>query len=343
MDMPRIPFTELRDTIRTAFERAGMPPDKAAACARIHAESSLDGVNSHGLNRVERFVDYIHRGWVDVRSEAVPVQAMGSLEIWDGRLGPGVLNAVRAMERATDIARRDGMGIVALRNTTHWMRGGTYGWQAADAGCMAICWTNTESCMPAWGARSECIGNNPFIVAVPREEGHLVLDMAMSQYSYGRLQVTRLKGERLPFPGGFDAEGELTDDPGTIEATRRILPTGFWKGSGLAVMLDLVAAILSGGRTTAEVDRLGKGSCGSCCQVFIAFDPQQGHAPASIEAAVEGTIRQLHAAVPADPRQPVRYPGERTLLTRAENLAHGVPVDSGVWDAVRRLAGRSEA
>jgi 3-dehydro-L-gulonate 2-dehydrogenase len=247
------------------------------------------------------------------------------------------------MERATDIARRDGMGIVALRNTTHWMRGGTYGWQAADAGCIALCWTNTESCMPAWGARTECIGNNPFVIAVPRAKGHLVLDMAMSQYSYGRLQVTRLKGERLPFPGGFDAEGELTDDPGTIEATRRILPTGFWKGSGLAVMLDLVAAILSGGRTTAEVDRLGKGSCGSCCQVFIAFNPQHGHAPASIEAAVEGTIRQLHAAVPADPRQPVRYPGERTLLTRADNLAHGVPVDSGVWDAVRRLAGQPEA
>lgn len=343
MDMPRIPFDELRDTIRCAFERAGMRPDKAAACARIHAESSLDGVNSHGLNRVERFVDYIHKGWVDIEAEASPVQSLGALEVWDGNLGPGVLNAVRAMERATDLAKRDGMAIVALRNTTHWMRGGTYGWQAAEAGCIAICWTNTESCMPAWGARSECIGNNPFIIAVPRPEGHLVLDMAMSQYSYGRLQVTRLKGERLPYPGGFDDMGQLTDDPGAIEATRRILPTGFWKGSGMAVMLDLVAAILSGGRTTAEVDRFGKGSCGSCCQVFMAFDPQRHHSAEFIREAVEGTVRQLHAAVPAGEDVSVRYPGERTLLTRAENMAKGIPVDRGVWEAVRQLAGLAPA
>lgn len=193
--------------------------------------------------------------------------------------------------------------------------------------------------MPAWGARSECIGNNPFIVAVPRDEGHLVLDMAMSQYSYGRLQVTRLKGERLPYPGGFDAEGELTDDPAAIEATRRILPTGFWKGSGMAVMLDLVAAILSGGRTTAEVDRLGKGSCGSCCQVFMAFDPERHHSAEYIREAVEGTVRQLHAATPTHEGNAVRYPGERTLLTRAENREQGIPVDKGVWETVRRLAG----
>jgi 3-dehydro-L-gulonate 2-dehydrogenase len=343
MNMPRIAFEELRDTIRTAFERAGMRPDKAAHCARIHAESSLDGVNSHGLNRVERFIDYIHRGWVDVDAEAAPVQSLGSLEVWDGHLGPGVLNAVVAMQRAVEIARRDGMGLVALRNTTHWMRGGTYGWQAAEAGCMALCWTNTESCMPAWGARSECIGNNPFIVAVPRKDGHLVLDMAMSQYSYGRLQVTRLKGERLPYPGGFDAEGELTDDPAAIEGTRRILPTGFWKGSGMAVMLDLLAAILSGGRTTAEVDRLGKGSCGSCCQVFMAFDPLRHNTFGFLEEAVEGTVHQLHGAIPADEGGKVRYPGERTLLTRAENLAQGIPVDGGVWETVRRLAGHPPA
>ena len=137
-----------------------------------------------------------------------------------------------------------GLGLVGLNNTTHWMRGGSYGWQAADEGFAAICWTNTESCMPPWGARTVGIGNNPLIIAVPGKNGHVVLDMAMSQYSYGKLQVTRLKNEELPFPGGFDKNGDLTTHPGTIEHTQRILPTGYWKGSGLAIVLDILTARL---------------------------------------------------------------------------------------------------
>ena len=117
------------------------------------------------------------------------------------------------MNRATEIAGENGLGLVSLNNTTHWMRGGAYGWQAAEKGYIGICWTNTETCMPAWGAKSGAIGNNPFIMAVPRKEGHVVLDMAMSQYSYGKLQVTRLKNQKLPYAGGFDQHGVLTEDP----------------------------------------------------------------------------------------------------------------------------------
>ena len=169
-----------------------------------------------------------------------------------------------------DLAGAHGVGIVALRNTTHWMRGGAFGWRAAEAGRIAIAWTNTEACMPAWVASTAGLGNNPFVIAVPRDEGPVVLDMAMSQYSYGKLQVTRLKGERLPYPGGFDSDGVLTDDPGAIEKSMRILPTGFWKGSGLAIMLDLVAAILSEGLATYGIDEVereaapGARRCSSC-------------------------------------------------------------------------------
>lgn len=337
--MTRIPFDELVQTIETAFRLAGMPDGAATTCARIHAESSRDGVYSHGLNRVERFIEYIHKNWVDVHATPVCDQSMGALEIWDGRMGPGILNALAATDRCVALAREHGMGLVSLRNTTHWMRGGTYGWAAAEQGCIAICWTNTESCMPAWGATSSCIGNNPFIMAVPRERGHLILDMAMSQYSYGKLQVTRQQGKKLPYPGGFDPTGHLTDDPGTIEETRRILPMGYWKGSGFAVMLDLISAILSGGRTTAQIDAYDKGSCGSCCQIFVAFDPSRYGSADSIREAIEGTINHLHDAIPDEQLREIRYPGEGTLRTRAENLSLGVPVDDGTWARVRTLAG----
>ena len=336
--MTRIPFDEMKSTIKQAFLNAGMPEEKADVCAQIHTESSRDGVYSHGLNRVERFVDYLGKGWVDGKAEPTLELNLGSMETYNGNLGPGILNALFAMNRATEIAAQNGLGLVSLNNTTHWMRGGAYGWQAAEKGFIGICWTNTESCMPAWGAKSCGIGNNPFIMTLPRKEGHVVLDMAMSQYSYGKLQTTRLKDQKLPYPGGFDQEGNLTDNPGEIEETRRILPMGFWKGSGFAVMLDLISALLSGGLTTAGIDKAGKGSCGSCCQVFIAIDPLKISTQDFIDQALQETIEQLKSSVPADENGEIFYPGEQSLKTRNENMELGIPVDDGIWTKVKELA-----
>lgn len=338
--MTRIPFDEMKATIKSTFMKAGMPEEKADVCAKIHTESSCDGVYSHGLNRVERFVDYIHKGWVDVNGEPTLEKNLGSLEIYNGNLGPGILNARFAMNRATEIAEKSGLGLVTLNNTTHWMRGGTYGWQAAEKGFIAICWTNTESCMPAWGAKTIGIGNNPFIMAVPRKGGHIVLDMAMSQYSYGKLQVTRLKNEKLPFPGGFDKEGNLTDIPGPIEETMRILPSGYWKGSGFAILLDIISALLSNGLSTAGIDKSGKGSCGSCNQVFIAIDPLKINTQDFIDNVLNETIQQLKSSELAEEANEVYYPGEKSLKTRNENLKLGIPVDDGVWAKVKALAKR---
>ena len=337
--MTRISFEEMKATIKQAFLIAGMSEDRADICARIHTESSRDGVYSHGLNRVERYVDYIGKGWVDVDAGPTLEKNMRTMEIYNGNMGPGILNAIFAMDRATEIASQFGLGLVSLRNTTHWMRGGAFGWQAAEKGFVAICWTNTESCMPTWGAKSTCIGNNPFIMAVPRKEGHIVLDMAMSQYSYGKLSVTRLKNDKLPYAGGFDQEGQLTDDPGAIEASRRILPMGYWKGSGFAILLDLISALLSGGLTTAGIDKFDKGSCGNCCQVFIAIDPLKINTREFIDNALAETIAQLKSSVPATENGEIFYPGEQSLKTRKLNLELGIPVDDSVWGKVKELAG----
>jgi 3-dehydro-L-gulonate 2-dehydrogenase len=289
---------------------------------------------------VERFVEYIGKQWVDVHASPKLHLALGAMEVYNGQLGPGILNAQFAMDRAMQLAAGNGLGLVSLFNTTHWMRGGSYGWQAAEKGFISISWTNTESCMPAWGASTCCIGNNPFIMAVPRKEGPVVLDMAMSQYSYGKLEVTRLKNQRLPYPGGFDQEGKLTDDPAAIEATRRVLPIGFWKGSGFAIMLDLLASLLSGGLSTAAIDKHGKGSCGSCSQVFIAIDPLAINTQEFVDKVLNETILQLQSAMPVQENGHIHYPGERSLATRQENMQQGIPVDEAVWARVKALANR---
>ncbi len=331
----RLPFEEVRATLERLFLGRGYPAEAAALSARLIAETSLDGVYSHGLNRVPRVLAMIANGSIVVDAEPERLKGAGAFEQWDGRMGPGNVNAHRCMARALALAEAHGIGAVALRHTNHWMRGGSFGWQAADAGFVGICWTNTNQNLPPWGATAPRIGNNPIVMALPLPEGAVVIDMAMSQFSYGALESYRKKDERLPVPGGFDAAGALTDDPGAIEATGRPLPIGYWKGSALSVALDLIAAGLSEGDATHTIanDPLLERSLS---QVFIAIKP---FSPAFVATVAEQTIQHLHAS-PAVPGASVRYPGERTLETRRDNKRLGIPVDPAIWQSILDAIGR---
>ena len=161
-----------------------------------------------------------------------------------------------------------------------------------------------------------------------------MLDMALSQFSVGALGSYRMRHEQLPVDGGYDAEGRLTRDPAAIEASRRLLPAGFWKGSGLALVLDMVAAILSGGRATHEIPTDPEEETG-LSQMFIAYDPSAFSAPGATEAIAERIIEDLHR--PSRSGERVRYPGERTLATRIRNLQEGIPVEPAIWEAVQGL------
>src|SRR5690554_5241634 len=153
----------------------------ASESSAILVQNSLDGVYSHGVNRFVRLVEYLKKGLINPNASIEVEQSFGAIERWNAHLGMGMIAAKQAMGRAIELAAEYGIGCVALRNTNHWMRGGTYGWQAADAGCIGICFTNTMPNMPPWGARDGRIGNNPFVLAVPRKDGnHLVVDTAMA-------------------------------------------------------------------------------------------------------------------------------------------------------------------
>lgn len=334
----RIPYDEMKSVVKQVFLNLGLTEEKAELCAEIHVSSSADGIESHGLNRIPRFAEYVRKGWVDVQAEPKLVGGKGAVENYDGQLGIGVLNARFCMDRAIALAKAHGIGCVALRNTTHWMRGGTYAWQAANAGFIGLCWTNTESCMPLWGSKTPGVGNNPFCMAIPRKSGPIVLDMAMSQFAYGKLGVYRLAGQTLPYDGGYDAEGNLTKDPAAIEASGRILPTGYWKGSGMAIALDLAAAAMANGKSGVVLDREQQGSCTGCCQIFIAYDPYLFGEEAEIQAMWDDRVAAADATEPVEEGMHVTCPGERTAATRAKSAAEGVAVNDRVWAQVQALA-----
>lgn len=334
--MKRIPYEEMAAQFARVLEKKGLTAGDAREAAAIFAQNSLAGVYSHGLNRFPRVVSYLEHGTVDPSARAACEFAMGAVERWNGHRGFGPLNARRAMDRACELAKLYGVGVVALGNSNHWMRGGTYGWQAADRGCIGICWSNTTPNMPAWGAKDCRLGNNPLIIAVPRANGeHVMVDFAVSQFSYGRMEDCRLRGLELPVPGGYDGQGELTRDPAKIEETGRVLPMGYWKGSGLSIVLDLIATVLTNGNSVRAIGTFGDEV--GLTQIMIALDPEKFGTGADAGAIIDGILADVKGSEPVAEGGEVRYPGEQMVRNIRENRELGIPVVEEVWESVLRM------
>jgi 3-dehydro-L-gulonate 2-dehydrogenase len=159
--------------------------------------------------------------------------------------------------------------------------------------------------------------------------------MGMSQFSYGALGTHRMRGQQLPVVGGYDERGELTRDPAAIERTQRLLPIGFWKGSGLAIMLDMVAAVLAGGKATHDFSTVPEEESGQS-QVFLALDAASLGADGESGSIADRIVDALHAGA-GDAGEEARYPGEHTLEVRAMSMRDGVFVDDAMWKEVLAL------
>lgn len=333
--MPKFTYPELQNILKEKLYKHGFEEESAELCSKIFTENTFAGVASHGTNRFVSFIKLVNEGYIKPNAKPSLVKSFGNWEQWDGNLGPGPVNAWTASGRAIQLAKENGMGCVALKNTNHWMRGGTYGWRAAEEGVILISWTNTIPVMPPWGAKEPAIGNNPFVLAVPRVNGHVVIDMALSLFSFGKLSTYKIQGKELPYIGGYDSEGNLTTNPAEISATHRPLPVGLWKGSGLAILFDLIAVLLSGGKATFEI---GNGKVDTAIsQVFIAFDPLKFHSAESINNIADNIIESVKNAEPINEGEEIFYPGERVLKTREQNLRDGVFVEDVIWERIVAL------
>jgi 3-dehydro-L-gulonate 2-dehydrogenase len=330
-----IPQDQMKSEFYRILTKLGFTDHKADKCAGIFTLNSLEGVYSHGVNRFPRFVKNVRNGYIKPLAEPTLVHKTGSLEQWNGNLGPGPLNASFATDRVMSIAEENSIGLLALANTNHWMRAGTYGWQAARRGFVFICWTNSCANMPAWGAKDPRLGNNPFVIAIPYRNEAIVLDFAMSQFSYGKMESFCNEGKLLPFPGGFNKDGELTTNPGEVLETWRALPVGYWKGAGLSLLLDIMATILSGGLSTHELSRRKVEY--SLSQVFIAINISRLQNFPAIDNSIHQIIEDLQKSIPVNDSTKIRYPGENVVQTRNANLKNGIPVNRDIWDKILTL------
>ncbi|MDA9660588.1 3-dehydro-L-gulonate 2-dehydrogenase [Flavobacteriaceae bacterium] len=309
--------------------------EDAKKCANIFTQNSLDGVYSHGVNRFPRFIDFLKKGYVIPKNKPLLKNKLGVIEQWDGASGPGPSNAFFATNKALDLANKYGIGCIALSNTNHWMRGGYYAWQAAKKGYIFIGWSNTAAIMPAWGAKNAKLGNNPLVIGIPYRDEAVVLDMSMSQFSYGAMELTEQKNEKLPVTGGYDKDGNLTNDPSLILESLRTLPIGFWKGSGLSFVLDVLAAILSDGLAVHQVAQ--KEDEISCSQIFITIDPKKLTGYNEKDNVIDEIVKDLKSSAKKNHDSKISYPGERAVNIRKENSEKGIPVSESVWNEIVNL------
>lgn len=334
----RLSFDEVCQTLSQILMIHGCGQQQADKVAFEMARNSLEGIYTHGINRFTRLVRNIDEGIVKPGVTPVKIAGAGAIENYDGGMGLGITNAWFCMERAIGLADTYGIGMAAIRNTNHWLRAATYGYQACDAGMAAICFTNTIPNMPTWGAVDSRLGNNPLVFAFPRKEGHVIVDMAMSQFSYGALELAKLEGRQMPIDAGYNKEGKLTRDPSEVLESLRILPTGYWKGAALSFVLDIFAGCMSLGNTTAAIGRL-PGDEHGLSQIFIAIDYKKIAPTDQSDVLLEDAVEDLLSSKPDSEGSRIIYTGQRTDEIKDENLRKGIPVDENVWKQILELGG----
>ena len=299
--------TMYQEFVRVLLKR-GFTKEKAELSAKLYADASRDGVYTHGLNRFPKFMTSIDKGCVNIQAEPVLKESFGFFERYDGQQGPGNLNAYACMKRTIELAKKHTMGCVALSNTNHWMRPGNYGLMAVEENCIGILWTNTVPNMPPWGGREARLGNNPVVLAIPHGDTPVLVDVAMSMFSYGKLESYARSGKELPVDGGYNKEQEITKNAAEILETHQCIPIGYWKGSGLSLALDLIAATLAGGRTSRMVGELPVET--ELSQVFMAISLDAFADKETLMKHIDETLRDMKTSLPVSEDHPVYYPGE---------------------------------
>lgn len=331
----QVTFEELKSEIRRVLLKFGVNEGKADILSSIYAENSLVGVYSHGLNIFVNTCERIRKDIVHAKAEPEKVGGLGGFERWDGKMGLGPYNAYCCATRAVELANTHGIGCVSIRNTNHWGRAGKYSGLMAQAGMIGICMTNGTSCMATWGGTTSRIGNNPVTMAVPTNEGIVAVDMAFSQFSNGQLNNYKAANKMLPVMGGYDENGDLTNDPSAILQTKKMVPVGFWKGAAFATLTDLIVSCASLGNNTKKLDDIGADM--SISQMYIAINFAALGDEDVARAICSETLAYIKDTELAPDVESVRFPGQSLIDTKQKNLLNGIPVRDDMWEKLKAM------
>lgn len=329
----------LQQFTRAAFSAVGVPSESAAILAEALVESDLAGHDTHGVLRLPIYVGRVLDGGTppDARPEVIHDFAASALV--DGHDGWGPVNAGFAMRLAVEKARTHGLGMVGVIRSGHLGRLGTYPLIAAEAGMIGACLGNASARLAPWGGRRPFLGNNPWSVAVPAgAEPPVLVDMANSIASAGKLRLLAGAGQPLPEGWALDSEGLPTTDPRAALAGL-LQPMAGHKGYGITLLVDIMAGVLTGGAwgpAVLVVDKTAQKQ--NSCHLLVAIDPACFGDRDAFRQRMDAYIREVKAVPPAVGVAEVLLPGERSLRTRARRLAAGIPLAPATRAALAELA-----
>jgi LDH2 family malate/lactate/ureidoglycolate dehydrogenase len=331
-----------------ALAGVGAPPAAAATVAASLLDADRRGVATHGLVRLPSYVADVRAGRVDPAAEPVLERDHGPVATLDGRGGFGAVTGVAAMDEAIERAGRHGVGVVATRGGNHFGAAAFYAQRAAGAGLVGVAATSTPAVMAPWGGAEARLGNNPLAIAAPAagDAPSFVLDFAQSAVSRGRIKLAELAGEAIPAGWALDAAGRATTDPAAALAGA-LLPAGGHKGSGLALAIEVLTGVLSGGDLGPELinaSLTGSAASGSATKVgtvgglHLALDPERFVGRDEFARRLARLLDLIRGTPPGEGFDEVLVPGELEARLAAEADARGVELDATTAAALDDLA-----
>ncbi len=288
------------------YEKAGMTAEDARTMTAIQLNADMRGVDTHGFQRLPQYVRQLVNGQVKSRPNVSITRDRGVALAIDGDGGLGQIVCHRAMTYTIAKAHDMGIAIATVRASNDWGCGAFYPLMAAREGFLAVCTTTSIPTVAPYGSATRVTGNNPIAVAIPRRapEAPIVLDMALTPVALGKVMRARAEGKAIPQEWGFmDLQGRPTTDPET--ALAGVIPAiGAYKGTGLSIVMNVLAGILGGGSHSSDV---GVGKRG---QFFLVIRPDIFTDEIEFLNAVEDMARQVKNAAPLPGVQEVFLPGE---------------------------------
>jgi len=324
---------------RACLQAVGVPEADAEIVANGLVQTSLWGIDSHGVLRLTHYLDRLQRGSTRAVAPGRIVPTGPCTASLDGDHGLGIAHCVRATNAAIGLARDTGLGAVGVRHSSHCGAVGLYARQAADAGLIGIAFTQADAIVVPFGGRRRFLGTNPIAFAFPREgDAPLCLDMATSQVAFNRVINARVENKAVPPGLVVDAQGEPTTDP---HAAVAITPLGGpvygYKGYGLALMVDLLCGALNGMAFGPHITPMYEAldTPQNLGHLVLALDPQRFAGGATLAA----TVRAMASELPREPGD-VQLPGDPELRSERTRRSSGIPFEPGALADMRAWSER---
>jgi uncharacterized oxidoreductase len=342
---------ELFARVRAIFAAAGCATEEAERIAGHLVDANLTGHDSHGVVRVPIYIDWMRSGYVFAGRTVEVVSDGGCFAVLDGRRGFGQTVANQAVDLGIQRAREHGTCVVAMRNAGHIGRVGAFAETAVRAGLVSIHFVNVagSALVAPFGGVERRFSTAPFAVGVPLPGRPVVLDFATSLVAEGKVQVASYGGKPLPPGALISPDGELSGDPRVLygdygeaelrrasNGTGAIRAFGEHKGSGLALVCELLAGALSGGGGAGPSSEEGRGLSNGMLSVYVS--PAHLGTREEFERIGLDYLNWVLSSRPVDPAAPVLAPGDPEERTRAIRLAEGIPLPVDTWAAILRTA-----